>query len=70
MLWALQRASADKTKNNKAKKNKKKKMMVKDNGEAEEEDYVTQARPICIKSNWKTRIDGLAKRLEGLSDIN
>ncbi|KAF5764561.1 hypothetical protein HanXRQr2_Chr15g0693541 [Helianthus annuus] len=70
VLLALQKASAQKT----SKKMKKKKMMMKSVNEDEDnrrkqgdviEDY-SDVKPLCIKSDWKDRLDDLEMQLHQL----
>lgn len=74
VLWAMQRAAAQKKKVSGMKKNKEKRgaspSLVPLGSDKEEEvgvDY-NKVRPLCIKSDWGLRLDELDKHLKELSE--
>ncbi|KAF5464532.1 hypothetical protein F2P56_014604 [Juglans regia] len=73
VLWALQKAAAQKNEmsENKKSKKKKKKKGVSSNNHSEEVnvDY-RKVRPLCVKSEWGARLEELEKRLQELSETH
>ncbi|CAK7348643.1 unnamed protein product [Dovyalis caffra] len=73
VLWAMQRATAEKNKVSGGggyKKNNKKRKGFVSRGIQREEDSVdySNVKPLCIKNDWDVRLDELEKRLQDLSD--
>ncbi|XP_057980222.1 uncharacterized protein LOC131166021 [Malania oleifera] len=78
VLWALRRAADEKKKISEAKKKKKEEEENERRGSStsmgrrEMEDSALdyrEVRPLRIKSDWKTRLDELGKRLQELSRV-
>uniref|UniRef100_A0A2P2P3W3 Uncharacterized protein LOC105642785 n=1 Tax=Rhizophora mucronata TaxID=61149 RepID=A0A2P2P3W3_RHIMU len=72
VLWAMQRAAAEKSKGSGiggTKKNKKRRELS-SAGACRVEDAVnySKVRPLCIKSDWGARLEQLEKRLKDLSE--
>jgi hypothetical protein len=72
VLWALQRAAAQKKATSGSKKMKKQKGVSSSAGGHREEDGVdySKARPFCVRSEWGVRLDELEKRLQELSETH
>ena len=72
VLWAMQRATAEKNKVSGGgyKKNNKTKKGLVSGGIQREEDSVdySNVKPLCIKNDWGVKLDGFEKRLQELSD--
>ncbi|KAJ7963440.1 Death domain associated protein [Quillaja saponaria] len=64
VLWALQRATANKKK----KQKRKGTSSVVSHGEENGVDY-SNVRPLCIKSDWGPKLDDFEKRLQEISEI-
>ncbi|KAI9400001.1 hypothetical protein POPTR_002G178100v4 [Populus trichocarpa] len=75
VLWAMQRATAEKNKvsgGGGGKKNNKTRKGFVSGGIQREENSVeySNVKPLCIKNDWDVRLDELEKRLQELSDTN
>eukprot|EP00257_Ricinus_communis_P021784 XP_015581341.1 uncharacterized protein LOC8266306 [Ricinus communis] len=72
VLWAMQKAAAEKNRTSNSKRNRKRDGLISASGQKEKEkekdavDY-SNVRPLCIKSDWGPRLDRLEKRLNELS---
>ncbi|KAG2725660.1 hypothetical protein I3760_01G076400 [Carya illinoinensis] len=73
VLWALQKAAAQKnemSENKKSKKKKKKKGVSSSNHSEEVNVDYRNVRPLCVKSEWGVRLEELEKRLQELSETH